>query len=447
MRLNRMMKKTAALTLAAACSLSLLAGCSSSGSGTETDADAGSAAGQEVSQDTASGDQVEITFTVWDYETTDYWKVLVEAFEKENPDIKVKVTDIGSTDYDTKIPVLLSSGDTSDVITIKSMPIYASLVDKNQLMPLDDMIAESNLDMTPYLGSDEGIKVDGKLYGLPFRNDYYVLYYNKTIFDNAGIDYPTGDMTWDEYRELAKQLTTGEGNEKIYGSYLHTWPGSLYRWGMDENHSMADGNYEFLKPVYELFLAMQNEDKSSMDYGTLKTGNIHYSGPFYKEQVAMEPMGTWFANMIINAKNSGETNVEWGAVKAPHFEGQDPNVAVSNPTPIAINKNAAHPEEAWRFVQFMCGEQGADILASLGTLPAYQTEKTINTLVNVEGMPEGFRDAIAVDSFVLECEMIPEAGAVDKVITEEHDLIMLGAESIDDGLANMGERVQELLNQ
>ena len=96
-----MMKKTAALTLAAACSLSLLAGCSSSGSGTETGADAGSAAGQEVSQDTASGDQVEITFTVWDYETTDYWKVLVEAFEKENPDIKVKVTDIGSTDYDT----------------------------------------------------------------------------------------------------------------------------------------------------------------------------------------------------------------------------------------------------------------------------------------------------------------------------------------------------------
>ena len=101
---------------------------------------------------------------------------------------------------------------------------------------------------------------------------------------------------------------------------------------------------------------MQNEDKTAMDYSTLKMGNIHYSGPFYKEQVAMEPMGTWFANMIINTKNKGETSVEWGAVKAPHFEGQDPNVAVSNPTPIAINKNAAHPEEAWRFVEFMCTE-------------------------------------------------------------------------------------------
>lgn len=441
MKMNRIMKKAAALTCAATCAVSMLSGCSAPA----PKADSATAQGTAAAG-TADG-PVEITFTVWDYETTDYWKVLVEAFEKANPDIKVNVTDIGGTDYDTKIPVLLSSGDTSDVITIKSMPIYTSLVEKNQLMPLDEMVTASGLDMAPYRGADEGIKIGGKLYGLPFRNDYYLLYYNKTLFDNAGIDYPSNDMTWDEYRELAKKLTTGEGNDKVYGAYLHTWPGSFYRWGMDAEHSMASGNYDFLKPSYELFLGMQNDDKSIMDYGTLKTGNIHYSGPFYKEQVAMEPMGTWFANLIINTKNKGETNVNWGAAKAPHFEGQDPNVAVSNPTPIAINKNAAHPEEAWKFVQFMCAETGADILSSLGTLPAYQNEKTINTLVNVEGMPEGFKDAISVESFILECQMIPQAGAVDKVIGEEHDLIMLGASSVDDGLANMSKRVQEVLNK
>lgn len=441
MKLNRMMKKVTALTCVAACTISMLGGCSSPAPKTE------SAPAQGTTAAGAAEGPVEITFTVWDYETTDYWKVLVEAFEKENPDIKVKVTDIGGTDYDTKIPVLLSSGDTSDVITIKSMPIYTSLVEKNQLLPLNEMVTASGLDMAPYRGADEGIKIDDKLYGLPFRNDYYLLYYNKTIFDNAGIEYPSNDMTWDEYRELAKKLTTGEGNDKVYGAYLHTWPGSLYRWGMDAEHSMDSGNYDFLKETYDLFLAMQNEDKSIMDYGTLKTGNIHYSGPFYKEQVAMETMGTWFANLIINTKNKGETSVNWGAVKAPHFEGQDPNVAVSNPTPIAINKNAAHPEEAWKFVQFMCAETGADILASLGTLPAYQNEKTINTLVNVEGMPEGFKEAIDVESFVLECQMIPQAGAVDKVIAEEHDLIMLGANPVEDGLATMSKRVQEVLSK
>lgn len=440
MKWNRIMKQAAALTCAV-CVGSALGGCAGSAppaGQTETKAQGGTR---------AVDGQVEITFTVWDYEATDYWKILVEEFEKKNPDIKVKITDIGGTDYDTKIPVLLSSGDTSDVITIKSMPIYNSLVEKNQLLPLDEMITASGMDMKPFRGTDEGIQVDGQLYGLPFRNDYYLLYYNKTIFDNAGIPYPSNDMTWEEYRELAKKLTTGEGNEKIYGAYLHTWPGSLFRWGMDAKHSMDSGTYEFLKPTYELFLAMQNEDQSIMDYGTLKTGNIHYSGPFYKEQVAMEPMGTWFANLIISTKKKGETSVNWGAVKAPRFEGQDANVAVSNPTPIVINKNAAHPEEAFRFLLFMCGETGADLLAGLGTMPAYQNEKTLNTLVRVDGMPEGFKEAIAVDSFVLECQMTPQAGALDKVIQEEHDLIMLGASPIDEGLANMSRRAQEILKK
>jgi len=76
----------------------------------------------------------------------------------------------------------------------------------------------------------------------------------------------------------------------------------------------------------------------------------------------------------------------------------------------------------------MCTEPGANILAGLGTLPAYQNEKTIDTLVNVEGMPEGFREAIAADNFVLECQMIPQAGALEQIIAEEHDLIMIGEE-------------------
>ena len=199
MRHNQLWKKAMALTCAAACAATTLAGCGSS-----EKAEKPSEKTEAQGESAATEGQTEITFTVWDYETTDYWKKLVEAFEAENPDIKVKVMDIGATDYDTKIPVLLSSGDTSDVITIKSMNIYNSLVEKNQLMPLDDKVKESGVDMAPYQGSDEGIRIDDKLYGLPFRNDYYLLYYNKTLFDQAGVEYPKSDMTWDEYRELAK---------------------------------------------------------------------------------------------------------------------------------------------------------------------------------------------------------------------------------------------------
>ena len=157
MRHNKLWKKAMALTCAAACAATTLAGCGSS-----TQAEKPSEKTEAQGESGAAEGQTEITFTVWDYETTDYWKKLVEAFEAENPDIKVKVMDIGATDYDTKIPVLLSSGDTSDVITIKSMNIYNSLVEKNQLMPLDDKVKESGVDMAPYQGSDEGIRIDDK---------------------------------------------------------------------------------------------------------------------------------------------------------------------------------------------------------------------------------------------------------------------------------------------
>ena len=68
---------------------------------------------------------------------------------------------------------------------------------------------------------------NGKQVALPFKSDYYVLYYNKDIFDAANVEYPSNDMTWDEWEEMCTKLTSGEGNNKVYGGYLlhgrHVW--------------------------------------------------------------------------------------------------------------------------------------------------------------------------------------------------------------------------------
>jgi multiple sugar transport system substrate-binding protein len=440
MKKGQFLKKVLSIVCVLALSVSGLTGCGTSKTSVKPE--------KATDNGEKSKEQVEIKVTLWDYATTNYWSAIVDEFEKQNPDIKVKVVDIPSSDYDTKLPVMLSSGDDSDVVIIKSMPLYTGMIEKGQIDSLDEYIQKDNVEMKPYLGIDESMKYDGKLYAMPFRNDYYVLYYNKDIFDAAGIAYPDNDMTWDEYRELAKKLTSGEGNDKIYGAYTHTWPLSLLRWGLvGGEHTMLDGNYDFFKQPYELFLAMQNEDKTMMEYGTLKTANIHYSGPFYKGQVAMMPMGTWVANLIINAKNNGDTSINWGIAKAPHFENQDAGSVVSNPTPIALNSNSKNKDAAWKFIKFACTEPGANVLASLGTLPAYQTDTTINTLVNVDGFPEGAKEALEVDTVALEMPIHTQGGAIDKAIAEEHDLIMLGGESVDEGIANMNRRVQEILNK
>ncbi|MDF2595488.1 MAG: sugar transporter substrate-binding protein [Clostridia bacterium] len=442
-------KKVLSMACAAAMLSGVLAGCGGSGTGTQGSAPASGDTPKETTAEApaAEGDQV-LKFAVWDYGTTDYWAKIIEAFEAANPGVKVQPIDIPSADYTAKTPIMLASGDDTDIFTVKDMPTYSGMIAKNQIISLDDYVAKDGIDMAPYAGVDESIRVDGKLYALPFRSDYWLLYYNKDMFDEAGIAYPTGELTWDAYRDLAKKLTKGEGGSKVYGAFAHTWLSAVLSWAYtDGAHSLIDGEYEFLKPAYELALGMQNEDKSIMEFGSLKTANIHYSGPFYKKQVAMIPMGTWFINSIINTKNKGETDVNWGFTQVPHMEGQAVGETIGNVTPLAINKNSKNAELAWEFIKFVGTEPGAKVLADLGTLPAYKTPEILSAFSSIEGFPEECKGALDVKKVTLEMPPHPELAAVEKILKEEHELIMLGATSIDEGIANMDKRVQELLKK
>ena len=68
-------------------------------------------------------------------------------------------------------------------------------------------------------------KQDGKLLGLPFSTPPMILYYNKTMFEEAGLETPTelamkGEWTWEQFEDAAKKLSSGEGNNRTYGARL-----------------------------------------------------------------------------------------------------------------------------------------------------------------------------------------------------------------------------------
>ncbi len=423
----------------------ILSACGTTNEEMETETEKGSAT------ETSGTDSTEVTtvkFATWDYSSYGYLQNAINEFEETHPKIKVEVIDIPSTDYETKLPIMLASGDDVDVMSIKTMASYSSIVGKEQALELSSLVEEDNLNMEPYLGADKLLELNGGLFSLPFRNDSWLLYYNKTMFDNAGIDYPTKELTWSEYREIAKKLTTGEGNEKIYGTHTHTWLSPVANWALvNSGHTLVDGNYDFMKKSYELALGIQNEDESTMDYGSLKTSNTHYSGLFYNERIAMLPMGSWFINMIIETKNAGDTNVEWGVAPVPHYEDEPAGNTVGIISPIAINKYSEKQEAAWELTKFLCYEEGATILAESGTMPAYKTDEIINIVKSVEGFPAEGGEALSTKVTALEIPPNENAGAIDKIIQEEHELIMLGVNSIDVGINTMNERVQELLNQ
>ncbi len=199
-----------------------------------------------------------------------------------------------------------------------------------------------------------------------------------------------------------------------------------------------------MKWSYEMVLRMQAEG-TIMDYSTLKTGNIHYSSPFLKGNVAMLPMGTWFCATLIEKINAGESDVNWGMALLPHPEGVEAGWTVGSVTPIAINAASKKQEAAWKFVDFVCGEEGAVIQAEAGLIPSRVNQESMSVVADTKGMPEHALDILtAVKNITLDRPIDEKTGEVNQMLGEVHSLIMLEESTIEEGLAEMAERSKEI---
>lgn len=392
----------------------------------------------------ASGDKVKLTVSTWDNETTTQFKVIAKAFMEKHPNVEVELIDTQSAEYNNKLTVMLAGGGSDpDVIMVKDAETQVTMKEKNQLLDLTPYIQKDSMDTSIYAGAEEQLKMDGTQYTLPFRKDWYVLYYNKDLFDQAGVEYPSDDMTWEEYEELARKMTSGEGNSKVYGTHNHTWMAMVSNWAVqDGKNTLMSADYSFLKPWYEQALRLQ-DDGIVQSYANLKTGSIHYVSVFEQQQCAMLPMGSWFMATLIQNKKEGKFDFEWGVATLPHPEGVPAGSTMGAVTPVGVNAKSEIPDIAWEFVKYATSTEGALVLAQNGVFPAATSDAIVEALSSMEGFPEDSKGALKVTDFVFDRPLDAKMASVRKVIEEEHDLIMIGEGDIDIGIANMNERAAE----
>lgn len=448
-----MKKKLLSSIIAMSMLAATLAGCAAP-AGTAPAAEAPAAGAEtetaEAPSDEASGDEaVTLKWALWDKDTTVYYQPFIDAYTAEHPNVTIEMVDLGSTDYSTVLGTQLSgSGSDFDVVTVKDVPGYVTLVNKGVIEPLDDLIAQDGIDLSKFSGVTDQVTIDGKLYELPFRSDIWVIFYNKAVFDNAGVDYPTNDMTWDEYDALARKITDTTAGSRVYGAHYHTWRSTIQLDGiLDGEHTILDGTYDFTKPYYEMVLAQQ-KDGVCMDYATLKTQGLHYSAAFAQGNVGMLNMGSWFIATLINGIQSGEYDVsDWGMVKYPHAEGVEPGSTLSTITALAIPTSSAHKDVAWDFIKFVCTEKGAEVLAGTGNIPAMTNDSIVDILSQMEGFPADSKEALITSHTYLEMPASEISSEVETVLNEQHDNIMNEVVSVDEGIAAMNEGVQAILGQ
>ncbi len=432
------MKKLLCVALSVLMVLTMIAGCGQKNPGTTTEPPAGTNPPAQSGEEGLTGT---LSIALWDLDTQPAFSALLDAFKAANPGVEIVTNDIPSADYPVKLSTMLNGGSDVDVFWIKNGDDVYPIAERGQMVDLSSYIAADGLDLAAYNGLAEYFNIDGKQVALPYRSDYYLMYYNKDIFDEAGVAYPSNDMTWAEFEELSKQLTSGEGVDKKYGAHFHTWQALVQNWAVqDGKNTILATDYSFMKPYYEMILRMQNDDKTIMDYGTLKTGNISYNSVFPDGSVAMMPMGSWFTATMLQKVAAGETSVNWGIATCPHPEGVESGYVVGSTTPLAINAASKNQALAWEFVKFACGPEGAAICAGTGAIPGCLDDAALDIICGVEGMPEGAKEAMAVVNFSLDRPIAAKSSEVNSMLGSEHALIMLGEATIDDTLASMAEQ-------
>ncbi|MEV5026993.1 ABC transporter substrate-binding protein [Paenibacillus sp. LPE1-1-1.1] len=224
----------------------LLSACSSGNNGSGSAAN-GSTGNKEEGAGNTPQEQVKISFMGHGSpQEKDIFTKLIKSYETKYPNVKVEYTSVPPAEYNQKLSTLVASGKTPDVFYVSGPQFYkfaeaGTIQNLQPFLETTELFQEDNvwkqaLDRYRYDGKQLG---QGDLYGLPKDVGPWAMAYNKTMFEEAGVELPpaeVGKWTWDNWLDAAKKLTkddNGDGKVDIYGGANFTLEGAVWASGGD----------------------------------------------------------------------------------------------------------------------------------------------------------------------------------------------------------------------
>jgi multiple sugar transport system substrate-binding protein len=376
---------------------------------------------------------VALEILIWN-DQEPYIRAVIEAYQKtKNTQFNITTVPADSEEYDNKLTVMLSGNANVDILGVKGTAQLTQYRDTGSLLEITDRIKQSPLDISRYGAIYSNITRDGRYFALPMRSTCWVLYYNRKMFDDAGIKYP-GQMTWNEYGELAKALTKGERTNKIWGGYWVAWPGVLNFFASQQNSYLTDENLSPLKANLELFNRFYNVDKSHMSVAEMSSTGSNWLGEFENGNAAMLPNGEWVIGSILQDEAAGKTNVQWEIAPMPVPDDVAPGTTIGSLEFMGINAASKNKDEAFEFLSFLCGEQGAEIYASMGLIPGYSSDKTSAAFKKAVNKDSA---SVFFDAKKIQADLdTPRYNEIINAYAEHAELYLIGEKNIDETMRN-----------
>lgn len=292
--------------------------------------------------------KTEIRFSTWDSaESLDFQQSMVDKFNEQSETVHVTLEGYGEN-YDTKITASMGGKDAPDVMYMWNYPKYGEA-----LMPLDELItAEGDAYKNDFYESLWNYnKIGDDILGIPVGYTTHVMYYNKDMFDAAGIAYPTGDWTWEEVEAAAAKLTKPE--EKIYGLAIPINPDpydyEMFAWSNGGAFCDETGKIEGVLNSAETVAPFDFFQKMIAD--GVAVGTDSYGASNFKMQtVGMFMNGSWSIGSL------QEAGINFGIALLPNF-GTTPSQSIVSSSGVGISATTEHKEAAWEFVKFWTGKE------------------------------------------------------------------------------------------
>lgn len=379
---------------------------------------------------------------------------MVEQFEEQNPDIDVNAIYAGNyNDARVKALAALNSGQPAQLSVMFS-------IDVHQLMDLDAIEPFDNLASTKedkawlesfYPALMENGTVNGKTWGIPFQRSTIVMYYNKDMFREAGLDPEKAPQSWDELVEMGKKLTKQDasGNTTQWGAmipstgYPYWMFGALTKQQGEVLMNQAGTQTYFDKPAVVEALEFWKDLGSKhqvMPEGMIEWGTLRQN--FLEEKTAMMWHST--GNLTAVKKNA---SFDFGVAKLPAHKELGSPTGGGN---FYIFKNSTDEEKraAFKLVRFMTSpEQAANWSIATGYMGVSEAAYNTPALQSyVETFPPA---AVARDQLQYATAELSthQAAKVRKLLDDAIQAALSGQQSAKDALSAAQKKAERILKR
>lgn len=295
-----------------------------------------------------------LTFAAIESQRTEY-EALITAFEAENPDIDVQFVNLAVDSSN-----MSGFASQADAIALPVVPVGADAYTYLDIQPLAE--TDSSFNPAEYLpGVIEGCVVDERQIGLPYTASLQVIYYNRVIFDEAGVAYPPPDWTWEEFRLNTINLTKKNGQEVEQFGFvnLSSMPRLL---GTMLNRDLMISDEE------EKADALENTLSSYLNLVQLGYVRVPQNGEYpgdlesliYDGKAAM-----WLDGLFRLEDYRNVLGEQVGFMPVP--EGTRATARC-----LAISAGSQQPQAAWRLIRYLSGQDGPFVLPN--EFPAYSAQ-------------------------------------------------------------------------